>query len=189
MGRRVTQSQQHGSNLRPLPDPIEGDWQGQFSVRKIFLVVLVVCIPTFLLLRPYLAQSAAARQLEELGGVATTRAAAPDWFRRQFGEGPLQKVIAINVSRCDNPSEYMPHVLNCPHLEHLVVEGKAFNDEHLAQLSQMAHLRGLVLISTSASKSAIQKLVGELPQLHVRQHVPVEDEPGGSTVESATDAP
>jgi hypothetical protein len=101
---------------------------------------------------PYRLQREAMAAVERLGGTYQTA---------------LDRVVEVDVSRCQSPPEYLHHLLALPALEKLAVGGPAFGDEQLLRLRSLTRLRRLTLDSTSVSNEGLIALHETLPLAQV----------------------
>jgi hypothetical protein len=102
--------------------------------------------------------------IKKLGGTIET-VSATGWIR--YLQKSAQDVVVVDVSDCDQPHEYLPHLGRLPFLHTLVVGGHECDDRMLNALAALQGLRTLVLDSTRVSNDGIEQLSTANPQLVV----------------------
>jgi hypothetical protein len=139
----------------------------QFSLRSLMILTVLAGV-LFAAWRwhiePYRVQRRTMALIERLGGRYEAQT-APIWVNRVTSAN-LQNVTLVDLSRCDQPEDYVGQVARLP-LEVLAVGGQRFTDQHLEELQRTTTLRWLVLDSACVSDAALAKFQMAHPHLQV----------------------
>src|SRR5262245_31985140 len=113
----------------------------QFSLRTLLIVVALTAGVAFAwmkIVEPYRLQREAMGDITKTGGTYKTEVAT-GWVR--YLDKNAQDVVVVDLADCDQPDEYLPHLVILPKLRTLVVGGHSVGDEQAAALGRLGSVK------------------------------------------------